>query len=141
MALKSRGNIANSTTAITSHVGHFSNVVEHVATGEQQDRDKADGSPKVAVLDNWQHVRRRGHQSCANSQDNDSRSDPSHPVDGPLDRWVRSIRHMASDPSMNLLSGSWSVSHVLSTSPCSGWRTMTYPLLKSYLMGSCLATA
>lgn len=56
LALEARGNVAHPTTSVASDIRHLANVVKHVSTGEEKDRDQADGSPDVAVLNNGQNI-------------------------------------------------------------------------------------
>lgn len=56
LALEARGNVAHPTTSVASDIGHLANVVKHVSTGEEKDRDQADGRPDVAVLNDGQNI-------------------------------------------------------------------------------------
>lgn len=79
-------------------------MVKHVTAGEEQDRNEADGSPDVAVLNNGQHVRRGSHQSGTGAEDDGDGGDPSRPVDGSLDGGVRSVGEVSRDPCVDLFS-------------------------------------
>lgn len=52
LRLKPVDEIADTATSVTCDIRYFANVVEHVSTREQQDRDQTDGCPYVAVLNN-----------------------------------------------------------------------------------------
>lgn len=45
--------IRDPTLAVACNIGYFSDVVEHLAASEEQNRDQADRSPKIPVLYNW----------------------------------------------------------------------------------------
>lgn len=104
LVLETTGKVADAATAIGSDVGDFPDVVEHVAAGEQQDRDQADGSPDVAILDDGEDIWPCDKCRSQTARQADNGNDPFHPVDRPLDRRVRAVGQMASEPGVHLLS-------------------------------------
>lgn len=104
LVLEASCNIADAAMAISNNIWNFPNMVEHMATNEEENGDQADGSPNIAVLDDRQHISRRTCQRSANTEDNSHGGGPSKPVEGSLHRRVWSIRKLPRYPGMNLLS-------------------------------------
>jgi hypothetical protein len=56
--------IANAAPAIACNVGHLADMVEHMSTCEEEDKDQADRSPEVAILEDryqvWPHNAQKG---------------------------------------------------------------------------------
>ena len=57
LVLEAAGEVANASPTIPCDVRHLPDLVEHVAAGEQQYADEADGGPDIAVLDDREDVR------------------------------------------------------------------------------------
>lgn len=53
LVLKARSKVVDTTVAIRSYVGHFSDLVEHMSASEKEDADQAHRSPYIAVLNDW----------------------------------------------------------------------------------------
>ncbi len=49
--------IVDSTFSITRHIWHFPYVIKHMTTCKEQYDNKANRSPQVSVLDDWEYVR------------------------------------------------------------------------------------
>jgi len=56
LVLEATREVADTASAITSHVWHLANVIVHVSAGEQENSDQADCSPEIAILHNWKEV-------------------------------------------------------------------------------------
>lgn len=102
--MESTGKVGNATLSVASNVGNLSDMVKHVAAGEEQDRNETDGSPDVAALKNGQNVGRSSHQRGTGAEDDGDGGDPFHPVDGSLDGGVRSVGEVSRDPCVDLFS-------------------------------------
>ena len=70
LALEATGEVTDTPMSVPCDVGNFANMVEHVPTGEKQDRYQADTSPNISVLHERQHIRRCSHQ-CSTCTKND----------------------------------------------------------------------
>ena len=88
-------------------------MVEHVAAGEEQDRDQTDGGPHVAALDDRDDVGPCDEGSRCASRQNDSGDDPLDPVDWALDGRMRAVGKVTGHPGMDLFGrlGSRNVSY------------------------------
>lgn len=95
--------IAHTTLSIAGHVWNLPDVVEHMATSKQQNRNQTNGRPKVAVLYNRQQIRVADTEERDASQHCCSDCYYAHPVDRAFDWRMRSVFKMAADPSMYLL--------------------------------------
>jgi hypothetical protein len=56
LVLETTGKVRDSALAVACNVRNLADVVEHVATGEEEDGDQADGGPEVAALEDGQDV-------------------------------------------------------------------------------------
>jgi hypothetical protein len=103
LVLEARSKVRDSSFAIASHVGHLSDLVEHVSTGEHKDCEEAETSPELAALDERQEVRvcRDGRSYATKAKDGPG--EPSHPVDGSSDRGLGPTLQMAGNPRVDLL--------------------------------------
>lgn len=79
-------------------------MVEHVATGEEQNGNETDGGPQVAVLNDGKDVRRGSDEDGAETKDDGDARNPSHPVDRALHRRVGSVSKVSRQPGMDLFS-------------------------------------
>ena len=104
LVLETAGEVGETTLAIVASVGHLADVVEHVSTGEEQDKDQADGGPQVAVLDDWKDVGRGDGEECEGTDDSSRDGDDLDIVDRTLDRWVRGVGKVTAQPRVNRLS-------------------------------------
>lgn len=73
-------------------------MVEHMATGEEEDKNQADGSPDVSVLNQRSNVRPSNAYETDGAEECSSKGNVEHIVDWPLDLGVWSVREMTSDP-------------------------------------------
>jgi hypothetical protein len=96
--------VADAPTSITSNVRHLSNVIEHVAASEQKNSDQADGSPDVAILNNWKNIRPGNAQKSNCSQNRSGDSNATNPIDWTVHRRMWSVGEMSRYPRMDLLS-------------------------------------
>jgi hypothetical protein len=113
LVLKATGKVADTTLTIASNVGNLADVVEHVAASEEQDGDKADGSPEVPVPDHGEDVG-PGHVGQAyGAGEEGACSEPLDPVDGALKGRVWAVGGMAGDPVIDLLGGLGTVGEVV----------------------------
>ncbi len=53
---KASSEISNPTFTIARNVGNLSNVVEHVATREQENGNKTDASPEITILNHREDI-------------------------------------------------------------------------------------
>lgn len=79
-------------------------MVEHVSTSEEQDKNQADGSPQVAVLDDGKHVGRSDGEEGEDTDDSGCDSDDLDIVDRTLDRWVRRVGKVTAQPRVDRIS-------------------------------------
>lgn len=98
LILESTGKIADATIAISGHVRDLPDVIEHLAAGEQQNGDQADGSPEVAVLHDGNYVGREHCEKSDGTHEDGNRRDNAHIVDGPNQWGLGAIRKVAVDP-------------------------------------------
>lgn len=101
LVLETTSEVANSALAIGCNVGNLADVVEHVAAGEEQDSDQADGGPEVAVLDDREEVRRGDGQEGEDTDNGCCDGDNLDIVDRANDGRVRTLREMAAEPCVN----------------------------------------
>lgn len=125
LVLEATCKVADAATAITRHVWHLSNVVEHLATDEEEDRDQADGSPEVSALKHRQQIRPHQVKDSQAARGCDRRNDPSQPVNRPLDRWVWTVGRVAGEPLVDLLGRLGSTRQALVSDPD---RRIRFPL-------------
>lgn len=104
LVLESARKVADAATAIASNVWHLPYVVEHMTAGKQKDGNQADGGPEIPILDDGQDVWRGRNCQSTYSEDYDDGRSPPQVIDGPLDWGMWSVRQVACDPCVNLLS-------------------------------------
>lgn len=107
LALEVRGEVCDSTAAISCDVRHLADVVEHMPAGKEQNCDQAEGCPDIAVLHNGDHIGRCRRQQCTSTKDNSDPRPPPHPVDGPFNLRMRSIWQVPSQPASDLFGSGW----------------------------------
>ena len=90
--------------AITSNIWYFSNVVKHVSTCEEKDKDQANGSPDVAVLNQRCHVWPSNTDETNDTEECSGHGNIEHIVHRSVDFGVWAIGEMASDPRAYLFS-------------------------------------
>nr|POE93616.1 hypothetical protein CFP56_19628 [Quercus suber] len=105
LAGEATSNIADPALAVLLHVWDFPDVIEHVSAGEEQDKDQADRSPEIAILDDRQDVGRGDREESHTSEDRSGHHCDLDIVDRSNERWVRTTRQVSGDPSMNWLGG------------------------------------
>ena len=103
LVLEAAREVADAAFAVARDVRDLADLVEHVAAGEEQDRDERDGRPHGAVLDHRQQVRPRDVRRRQAARQHRERRDPSHPVDRPLDGRVRAVGQVPRHPAVDLL--------------------------------------
>lgn len=101
LVLETTGEVADTALAIGRNVGDFTDVVEHVTAGEEQDGDQADGGPQVAVLDNGEEVRRSDEKEGQSTNNSGRDGDDLKVVDRANNWRVRRIGEMAAQPCVN----------------------------------------
>ena len=104
LARKSSCKVANAPLSIPSHIRDLSDVVEHVATGKEEDGDQADGRPQVAVLDDWQQIWIADTEERYASKHSSRHCYYTDPVYWALYWRMRSVLEVPAQPSMDLLS-------------------------------------
>jgi hypothetical protein len=104
LVLETAGEVGETTLAIVTSVGHLADVVEHVSTGEEQDKNQADGGPQVAVLDDRKDVGRSDGEEGEDTNDGGCNSNNLDIVDRTLDRWVRGVGKVTAQPRMDRIS-------------------------------------
>lgn len=105
LVLETAGNVADTSVATHGNIGHLADMVEHVAAGEDQDGNKADGGPQVAALQHGQHVRPRDHKQGDGTGDQGDVGSPQSVVDGALDGRVGTTRQVVGNPTVNGFGG------------------------------------
>jgi hypothetical protein len=104
LVLETTGKVRDSALAVACNVGDLADVVEHVATGEEQDSDQTDGGPEVAALEDGEDIGSSDGESSDRSENGYSGSDDLDVVD--RTRNGRSgASDMASEPGVDRLSG------------------------------------
>src|SRR5450432_37747 len=93
---------------IACDIWHLPYMIEHMTASEQQNGDKANGSPKVTILNDRQDIGPCHAQKCDRTQKSSGHSDHTHPVDWSLDFRMGSVRQVTTDPRVDLLGGLWS---------------------------------
>lgn len=104
LVLETTGKVGDSALAVACDVGDLADVVEHVATGEEEDGDQADGGPEVAALDDGENVRSSNGAGGDCSKNGHGGGDDLDVVDGTNDRRSRTC-DMASEPGVNGFGG------------------------------------
>ncbi len=89
--------------SITSDVGHFSNVVEHLAACEEKDDDQTDGSPKIPVLDDGRNIWMGDTDEGGDTEGDSSAGDKSKIVDRSGNGRFETLRKVARDPAVDLV--------------------------------------
>lgn len=79
-------------------------MVEHVATGKEEDGDQADGRPQVAILDDWQQIWIADTEERNASKHSSRHCYYTDPVYWALYWRMRSVLQVSAQPSMDLLS-------------------------------------
>ena len=105
LVAETSGKVADATLAVARNVGNLTNVVEHMAAGEEQHSDQAERSPQVTVLQNGDDVGRSDDDEGENSKDGGGHGDDLDPVNRTGDLGLRRIGgELAGDPGVDLLS-------------------------------------
>ena len=133
LVLEAARKVADAALAVARDVRDLPDLVEHVAAGEEQDRDERDGRPHGAVLHHRQQVRPRDVRRRQPARRQRERRDPPHPVDRPLDRRVRPVGQVPRHPAVDLLGclgSGWGVSAPSTTKGGCG-ALQAYPFVKS----------
>lgn len=105
LVLEAGSKVADTTPLISGDIWNLADVIEHVATGKQENGNKADSCPSVAVLDDGEDIRPSDKRSGDASRKNHGGHNPLDPVDRSLHRRVRAVRKMAGDPGVHLFGG------------------------------------
>jgi hypothetical protein len=98
LVLEATSEVADTALAVGLNIGNLADVVEHVSAREEQNGDQADGSPEVAVLNDWQEVRCGDGKEGEDTDDSGCYGDDLHVVDRTLDGWVGRVGEMAAEP-------------------------------------------
>lgn len=100
LVLEATSEVGNTALAVACNVRDLADVVEHVATGEEQDGDQADCGPEVAALKDGQSVR-SGNSKGGHGTENGNRGcDDLDVVDG-TDNGRSRARYMAREPGVD----------------------------------------
>lgn len=81
LILEPTGEVAYATMAIARNVRNLPYMVEHLATGEEENSNQAQGSPEISVLDNWQDVGRQDREERNSTHHCGDCEDETHVVD------------------------------------------------------------
>lgn len=100
LVLETTGEVGNTALAVACNVGDLADVVEHVATGEEQDGDQADCGPEVAALKDGQSVWSSNGKGGHGTEDGNSGCDDLDVVDG-TDNGRSRARYMAREPGVD----------------------------------------
>ena len=95
LVLEASSEVRDPALAITRYVWYLTNVIEHVPTGEKQNRDQTDRCPEVAVLNNRQDVRPRNAEKAEYADNASGRYCYLDVVDGPDKWWVGRVREQS----------------------------------------------
>lgn len=121
LVLETARDVVNSTTSVTSDVGNFADMVEHVSAGKQENGHQGQGCPEVAALQNVRHIR-PSHNTCSNNSKDDGYGDrPTRIVERSLDSRMRSVGQLTSEPGVNLLGSRGSEYCLLVSRPEGPW--------------------
>jgi hypothetical protein len=114
LVLETSGEVVDVTLSISRDVGNLADLVEHVTSSTGQDHDDGKRGPDVAVLNNRQNIWPDLGANSHSSEHGNSGSYPQNVVDRTLDGWLRSVRHVAGDPVVDLLCnlGSWQCQYI-----------------------------
>jgi hypothetical protein len=100
---ESTSKIANASLAVTYDVGYFADMIEHVATGEQQDSNQAKAGPQISVSYDRQGIRRQNRKQSYHTHKESDCRDNSHVIDWADERWFCTFRKMSADPCVELV--------------------------------------
>jgi hypothetical protein len=100
LVLEATGKVGDSTLAVACNVRDLADVVEHVATGEEEDSDQAEGGPEVAALEDGEGVGSSDGEGGDRTQDGYGGGDDFDVVDGTGERGSRAC-DMASEPGVD----------------------------------------
>ena len=81
LVLETTGKVGDSALAVACNVRDLADVVEHVATGEEQDSNQTDGSPEIAALEDGKDIGSSNGESGDRSEDGYSGGDDLDVVD------------------------------------------------------------
>ena len=81
LVLEATSEVADTTLAVGLNIGDLADVVEHVATGEEEDGDQADGCPEVAALEDGEDIGSSDGESGDRAEDGYGGSDDLDVVD------------------------------------------------------------
>lgn len=96
--------VVDATLSVARDIGDLANMVEHVATGEKQHGDEAERGPKVAVLQNGNHIGRCDSHKGDDTKNGGGHRDNLDPIDGAGYGGLRCIgRELARKPGVDLL--------------------------------------
>jgi hypothetical protein len=104
LVLETTGKVGDTALAVACNVGDLADVVEHVATGEEEDSDQADGGPEVAALKDGKDVGSSNSESSDRAENGYGGGDDLDVVDRTRDGGSRAS-DMASEPGVDGLSG------------------------------------
>lgn len=85
LVLETTGKVGDSALAVACNVGDLADVVEHVATGEEEDSDQADGGPEVAALEDGEDIGGSDGEGGDRSENGYGGGDDLDVVDGTRD--------------------------------------------------------
>ena len=100
LVLETTSKVGDSALAVACNVGDLADVVEHVATGEEQDSNQTDGSPEIAALEDGKDIGSSNGESGDRSEDGYGSGDDLDVVDRTGDSGSRAS-DMASEPGMD----------------------------------------
>lgn len=135
LVLETASKVADATLAITSNVGDLSDVVEHVAAGEEKHHDQAEGSPQIAVLDDGQNVGGGDGDEGDEAEDSSGHGDNLDVVDGADNRRVRALGEVARDPGVDAVGGLAARQVISRVASVIRVQLQTYPEAKSKRLG------
>lgn len=131
--------IADASTSIASNIWYFSDMVEHMAAGEEENGNQTYRSPDVTILNDGYDIWPCDAQKSNTTKDRGDNGDPANPINGTVYLGVRAARHVSCDPRVHLLSRLRSVRRLafIALYP----QRLQYPLVKSYRNGPLSTTA
>ena len=100
LVLETTGKVRNPALSVACNVGDLADVVEHVATGEEQDSNQTDGSPEIAALEDGKDIGSSNGESGDRSEDGYGGGDDLDVVDRTGEGRSRAC-DMASEPGVN----------------------------------------
>lgn len=104
LVAKATSEVADAALAVALYIGRLTDVIEHVAGGEEKDSDERESSPEVTVLQEREDVGRGHSDNGDTTKHGGGHGDDLYPVDGAGDLRLGDVGwELAGHPGMDLL--------------------------------------